>query len=109
LATEETPKRLREWKTPPLWGLRDSGPYLHDGRAETVDQAITLHGGEAAFSVENYRALRSDARTQLLTFLATLAAPDPADAPPPKTGKKTPRPGKPQQRELTAGIAAAKQ
>ena len=22
-----------EWRTPPLWGYRDSGPYLHDGRA----------------------------------------------------------------------------
>src|SRR6185312_8422808 len=37
-----------EWRTPPLWGFRDSGPYLHDGRADTIDQAIALHGGEAA-------------------------------------------------------------
>ena len=22
-----------EWRTPPLWGFRDSGPYLHDGLA----------------------------------------------------------------------------
>ena len=22
----------QEWRTPPLWGFRDSGPYLHDGR-----------------------------------------------------------------------------
>jgi len=21
----------QEWRTPPLWGVRDSGPYLHDG------------------------------------------------------------------------------
>lgn len=25
--------RLTEWRTPPLWGFPDSGPYLHDGRA----------------------------------------------------------------------------
>ena len=30
---------IQEWRTPPLWGLRDSGPYLHDGRAATIDQA----------------------------------------------------------------------
>jgi Di-haem oxidoreductase, putative peroxidase len=24
----------REWRTPPLWGLVNSGPYLHDGRAD---------------------------------------------------------------------------
>ena len=36
----------KEWKTPPLWGLRDSGPYLHDGRAETIEQAIASHRGQ---------------------------------------------------------------
>lgn len=35
-----------EWRTPPLWGLRDSSPYLHDGRAATVADAVALHGGE---------------------------------------------------------------
>lgn len=65
----------REWKTPPLWGLRDSGPYLHDGRAETVDEAIRLHGGEAEFAVHRYRELPSPQRQNLLAFLATLAVP----------------------------------
>ena len=41
---------LNEFKTPPLWGLRASAPYLHDGRAATVDTAIRLHSGEAAHS-----------------------------------------------------------
>ena len=36
-----------EWRTPPLWGVADSPPYLHDGRAATLIDAITLHGGEA--------------------------------------------------------------
>jgi len=65
----------REWKTPPLWGLRDSAPYLHDGRAETVDEAIKLHGGEAQFAVHRYRELPSPQRQNLLAFLETLAAP----------------------------------
>ena len=40
----------KEWRTPPLWGFRDSGPYLHDGRAEDLEQAVAAHGGEAARS-----------------------------------------------------------
>ena len=37
-----------EWRTPPLWGFRDSGPYLHDGRAQTLEQAVAMHGGQGA-------------------------------------------------------------
>ncbi|HTU24900.1 MAG TPA: di-heme oxidoredictase family protein [Pirellulales bacterium] len=74
--------RLQEWKTPPLWGLRDSGPYLHDGRAATVEEAITFHGGEASDSADRYLALSSGDRDHLLAFLQTLAAPDPATLPP---------------------------
>ncbi|MEM7311748.1 MAG: di-heme oxidoredictase family protein, partial [Planctomycetota bacterium] len=47
----------REWKTPPLWGLADSAPYLHDGRAETIEEAIEWHGGEAQDSADLYAAL----------------------------------------------------
>jgi CxxC motif-containing protein (DUF1111 family) len=71
------------WKTPPLWGLRDSGPYLHDGRAETVAEAIAGHGGEASHAVRKYLALSSREREQLLAFLDTLAAPDAASLPRP--------------------------
>ncbi len=28
----------REWRTPPLWGYRDSAPYLHDGRAQNLER-----------------------------------------------------------------------
>ena len=42
-----------EWRTPALWGFRDSAPYLHDGRAKTLDQAIAFHGGEAAESLSD--------------------------------------------------------
>src|SRR5262249_647763 len=47
----------REWRTPPLWGLRDSAPYLHDGRARTLSDAITAHGGEAESSAQKFRGL----------------------------------------------------
>ena len=34
------PARSSEWRTPPLWGVADSAPYLHDGRAATLEAAI---------------------------------------------------------------------
>jgi CxxC motif-containing protein (DUF1111 family) len=99
--------RLQEWKTPPLWGLRDSGPYLHDGRAETIAEAIAYHAGEAADSVDRYMALPTDARTRLLAFLATLAAPDPSSLPKLKGTNDRPPAVEPRQPQLTPGFAAA--
>ena len=65
----------REWRTPPLWGVRDSAPYLHDGRAPTLEKAIELHQGDATFAKSQFRALSSAQRFQLLQFLKSLAAP----------------------------------
>jgi CxxC motif-containing protein (DUF1111 family) len=64
----------QEWRTPPLWGVRDSAPYMHDGRAKTLHLAIEAHGGEASQVVKNYRALKIDDQHKLLTFLHMLAA-----------------------------------
>ena len=51
-----------EWRTPPLWGVADSAPYLHDGRAATLEDAIKLHGGQAKKSAERFsRAFRGSA------------------------------------------------
>src|SRR5262249_10630713 len=44
-----------EWRTPPLWGVADSPPYLHDGRAPTLLDAIEWHSGEAEFSLKEFR------------------------------------------------------
>jgi CxxC motif-containing protein (DUF1111 family) len=66
---------VQEWRTPPLWGLRDSGPYLHDGRAETIDQAIRSHGGQAGPSAQRYTQLSKGERGQLEAFLMALGAP----------------------------------
>jgi CxxC motif-containing protein (DUF1111 family) len=65
----------REWRTPPLWGLRDSAPYLHDGRARTMRDAIALHGGEAEKTRERFQKLSRYDAAALVRFLATLAAP----------------------------------
>lgn len=65
-----------EWRTPPLWGLRDSAPYLHDGRAATIDQAIALHGGEGAHAAAKFVKLTPAERLKLTLFLRSLAAPN---------------------------------
>jgi CxxC motif-containing protein (DUF1111 family) len=69
-----------EWRTPPLWGVRDSGPYLHDGRASTIDQAIAFHGGEAAETARRYFALKPAERQEFQAFLKSLVAPTEAEA-----------------------------
>ena len=74
------PASRREWRTPPLWGIRDSGPYLHDGRAETLEQAIALHAGEAGATRTRYFRLTAEERIGVLSFLKSLVAPGPEDA-----------------------------
>ena len=61
-----------EWRTPPLWGVADSAPYLHDGRAETLDDAIRRHDGEAAKTASRYTKLAFSDRRALITFLSSL-------------------------------------
>jgi CxxC motif-containing protein (DUF1111 family) len=61
-----------DFRTQPLWGIAAEGPYLHDGRADTLDEAIRLHGGEAARSRDAYVALSDVERTQVLAFLRSL-------------------------------------
>ena len=68
-----------EWRTPPLWGFRDSGPYLHDGRAETLDQTVALHDGEAALIAHKFFRLSAKKRRQVEAFLKSLTAPPPSE------------------------------
>jgi CxxC motif-containing protein (DUF1111 family) len=58
-----------------LWGVADSAPYLHDGRAETLEEAIRLHGGQGARSAARFQALGRAEQGQLIAFLKTLRAP----------------------------------
>jgi CxxC motif-containing protein (DUF1111 family) len=64
-----------EWRTPPLWGVANSAPYLHDGRAATLEEAILQHGGEAAPAAHAFEILNENERWNLLAFLETLRAP----------------------------------
>ncbi len=62
----------QEWRTQPLWGVSLFPPYLHDGRAATIDDAIRMHGGEASASTEDYLGLTQAERDDVLTFLKHL-------------------------------------
>lgn len=66
----------REWRTTPLWGLRVMRDFLngdaflmHDGRANTVEEAVLLHGGEAAAARSAFEGLDPADREALLDFV----------------------------------------
>lgn len=67
-----------EWKTRPLWGIgltdnvNGHTNFLHDGRANNIEEAILWHGGEAKQSQEYYRSLSKIDREALLTFVNSL-------------------------------------
>lgn len=65
----------REWRTPPLIGLRFFASYLHDARAHSIEEAITMHAGvgsQANESVARYQALSPAQRAELLRFVTSL-------------------------------------
>ncbi|MFZ9886089.1 MAG: di-heme oxidoredictase family protein [Myxococcota bacterium] len=55
-----------------LWGLADTAPYMADGSALTVHDAILRHGGDAAPSRAAYLALAENDRAALRVFLLSL-------------------------------------
>jgi CxxC motif-containing protein (DUF1111 family) len=73
--TSEEGVKRQEWRTPPLWGFRDSAPYLHDGRAKNLEEAAALHGGEATRSAKEFFKLVPDERLRIQAFLRSLAPP----------------------------------
>lgn len=58
--------------TRPLWGVGATAPYLHDGRASTLTEAILLHGGDAVRSRDAFAELSEADRTALVEFLKDL-------------------------------------
>ena len=72
---------LDKWKTPPLWGVADTAPYMHDGSAGNLHIAIDMHHRDAKASRELYHELGSTKRKALIAFLKTLRSPyaEPAD------------------------------
>jgi CxxC motif-containing protein (DUF1111 family) len=66
------PAKPTEWRTPPLWGVAESAPYYHDGRAGSLDEAIRIHAGEAAKASARYQKLSAADRKAVITFLRSL-------------------------------------
>jgi mono/diheme cytochrome c family protein len=59
--------------TPPLWGIRGTAPYLHDGRAATLLDSVLLHGGgDDVASVNAFKALSADDQSKIVEFMGSL-------------------------------------
>jgi CxxC motif-containing protein (DUF1111 family) len=61
-----------EIRTPALWGLRFRRPFLHDGSAATIEEAISRHGGEATIANQSVSRSTAEDRAALLAFLRSL-------------------------------------
>ena len=61
-----------EFRTQPLWGVRLHGPWLHDGSADTMNDAILMHGGEGQAARDAYEALTPEQQQTVIRFLEAL-------------------------------------
>ena len=55
-----------------LWGVGSTAPYLHDGRATTLTEAILAHGGEGAASRTAFVNLSPTDQAAIIAFLNNL-------------------------------------
>jgi CxxC motif-containing protein (DUF1111 family) len=60
------------WRTTPLWGLRYKQRLIHDGRTNSVEEAIQWHGGEGAAAAAAYNQLDPVTRDALRAFLLSI-------------------------------------
>jgi CxxC motif-containing protein (DUF1111 family) len=66
------PDTANKMRTAPLWGLRTRDRLMHDLLSFTRNDAILRHGGEATAVTNNYRALSTTQKNNLVTFLNSL-------------------------------------
>ena len=64
--------QANELRTAPLWGLSESAPYLHDGSAPTLKEAIRRHANQGAAAQQAFRALSDADQQALVAFLSSL-------------------------------------
>jgi hypothetical protein len=55
--------------TKELWGVACTGPWMHDGRATTLREAIKLHGGDAEKSRQHFNELSEKEQKDVIAFL----------------------------------------
>jgi hypothetical protein len=63
---------VEQYLTPRLWGVADSAPYLHDGRAPSFDYAVAGHDGEGAPARAAFQALPFEEKNALRVYLMSL-------------------------------------
>ena len=71
-AVDETGTGASVFLTENLWGVGSTAPYLHDGRATTVTEAILEHGGEAAASRTAFNRLGAQQQADVIAYLENL-------------------------------------
>ena len=59
-------------RTALLWGMRTRNELMHDGENYTRNEAILRHANEANGVINNYRALSTTQKNQLIDFLNSL-------------------------------------
>ena len=62
--------------TAKLWGVADTAPYLHDGRALTMFEAVALHGGEAQEVRDRFLKMGKKGQDAIFAYLSTLKHPE---------------------------------
>ena len=62
----------RLMRTQPLWGVRYVTNLLHDGRATTLEQAISAHDGQGKKARDRFAKMTSWEKDQLIAFLKSL-------------------------------------
>jgi CxxC motif-containing protein (DUF1111 family) len=75
----------KQWLTSKLWGVNDNGPWLHDGRARSLQDAIVMHAGpkgtdtdsEASTVIANFLNLNPADQQAIIGFLESLSIPNP--------------------------------
>jgi hypothetical protein len=65
--------RAQDFVTPPLWGIRDTAPYLHDSRSENLFESVVEHGeADDLNSVNAFKALTADDQQKIIEFMSSL-------------------------------------
>jgi len=69
---DEVGSGASKFMTAELWGVGSTAPYLHDGRATTLTEAIMAHGGEAASARDAFAAQSQTGQDNVIAFLNNL-------------------------------------
>jgi CxxC motif-containing protein (DUF1111 family) len=69
---DEVGSGAQTFMTAELWGVGSTPPYLHDGRATTLTEAIVAHAGEARSARDAFVAQSPTDQDNVIAFLNSL-------------------------------------